>query len=674
MGTPSITPPAPPAKPVLGATPRIASIPSDASTLPSDRQLRTDLRALTVPGRTQILAAFDAFGDVDAYRVALQLALTAIGHPVDTRLTPAIARLSAEAYLLDVHLYEDLTDPPQGYIDRFDQLPLSSAPTMFIHFVVRRMIDFSSADMSDDMRRSQLERALEVFGFIQRELDAQYALYIGDHGLLSDYRQVLFEVVWKYYQQLFDAILGASTRSTAYKRAVQQLADLYFAIRDVVDLEYDPKNLPAVAAYHIEKMELRDMFAPDRSNAFGFSFFGKSAPPLSGSGPQLTFPEVVKKRKKQLDLLADIQPGVHPPGSAAFPDEPPMLHDNRAWQAWIRKMWDTHLRDDATYRAVDKLLAYIHRYFDAFTNHVPWDLDEGSSTANYLTRKIPRAFDGALVHDCLVYAIRWIFMLGKLFAPATIPSVLANSRISVIEMPVHVGVMIRVDLPLGKHLVIAINNQSYSMHEDIASADGDDKAVVKVVSDMYAGVDTPVVIHQIKSDITSLTALWREVAAIADHKLKLPYDSPDEPWLEYLELLKANATIQKELNGALDQTYVAVRKAAHPPDGRPSKSAVTKALSDYQGSLDEPFTKAATDADAQVPPIVQAIENDLANNERRIPKDKGAIVVTPDAAKYWPSEALTYGKQVTDAIKSVDVTDLDPDDAFPGDSFPSEAQ
>ena len=120
----------------------------------SDGEIVTSLRALRTPAANAIVKAFGAFGDAITFEQDLRAALIAIGNPVDQRLALAITRLSAEAYLLDIHLFNDQLDAPQGYIDRLDQLELTQS-ARFLHFAVRRLIELSSAQLSEEMQRGQ---------------------------------------------------------------------------------------------------------------------------------------------------------------------------------------------------------------------------------------------------------------------------------------------------------------------------------------------------------------------------------------------------------------------------------------------------------------------------------------------------------------------------------------
>jgi hypothetical protein len=674
MGTPpAITPikaPSPPGKPVPGATPRIAPLPSDASTAPKDSEMITDLHALKLPEAAAILAAYRAFGDTYLFEARLIEALAAVTHPIDSRLQIHIARLSAEAYVLDIHLDDNVNPPLLGFIDRLDLVEELIKQVPFLHFVARRLLELSSARMTADMQRMQMNKTIEFFNFVQDELDRDSRWYIDSDAVLVDYRTFLFEVMQKHYQLLLDGLF-ASARGTAYKRAITKLSD-HFKATTATDRTY--KTPPIAPMFHIERNAYRDYFNPDNATEFAFAFYSTHAPMIAGTGPEIVFHEVIKKRYEQLIRLMDVQPGPHSPGGAAFPDSP-KLHDNLSWQTWARKMWDSGALAKPTGDALEAICGHVSRYFHAFTVHVPYDLEEGSKTANYLTRTIPRAINGGLVHDCLVYASRWLFILSRLFKPVTMPRDLRDPRTTLIEMPAHAGLAMRVRLPLGEDALIAINNADFTLSRIVH--DDDDKtadvtAAQNVVAGMYAGLKTPIVIHVLGSDITDANDLGREIAKISDRKLKLPYDDPSEPHLMYLAFLTENAKIQKKLNDQLNEKYRPIRDADRQQDAGKRRTALRRALEDYRKAVGPVFEEAADAFEKNVTPIVTMINTDIDEKTARIPKEATKVAIPLD--KTWKEQGDDYDKALAQAIASLDPTQVDPDAVYRGDGFPTEVQ
>jgi hypothetical protein len=178
-------------------------------------------------------------------------------------------------------------------------------------------------------------------------------------------------------------------------------------------------------------------------------------------------------------------------------------------------------------------------------------------------------------------------------------------------MPEHAGVLIRVSVPHDSDVLVAINNQNFEVQKVNSNVHDDDVFQV-VVRGMYAGIQTPFVKHPLKSDVTDPNALWRELAAIADKKLQLPYNDVDAQ-LRYMHFNAEAAKIRNQLNDDLTDLYRPVREA---------------------------------DAAVKVGELTK-----------------------------WGDEATEYDQRVGDAQTSLSVDDLakvDPDYAYPGDAFPTE--
>jgi hypothetical protein len=504
----------------------------------------------------------------------------------------------------------------------------------------------------------------------------------------------LFDVIQTHYQALLDALFVSPRDTSGFSAAVKQLQDHFRAIMatDVTD-----KVSPAIALYRIERNVFRDYFRPTAATDFKFSFFSSKSSP-AGDGPKISFRAVVKKRREQLDFLDDLRAGPHPPAkaetvmpaadvgwrqqepAAAQPD-PPRLHDNASWQLWARKMWDTAEmskpvlgRPGVLTGKLDDICHFISSYFRAFTAHVPYDLAEGSGEANYLTRAYPRAITGGLVHDCNVYAVRWIFMLGRLFAPPTMPPEISKPRIFVIEMPAHVGVMIRFSVRISGEVVIAINNQDVAVTSILASV-SDSEAAEEVVKGMYPGLKTAIAIRELKANPTNATALWNEIAKLSDKKLKLPYDDPSEPFLDYLRFNAQNAAIANDLAEKLGERWRSMQQtldAAKAPDKR--RAAVKQELKAYRIAIGPLFEEKSKDFDAKTIPLAATIKSELDKHLDKVPKS--AIVV--EAGSLTPGWKFTQARYLAELtrietlrdISASDLATVDPDKFFPQDSFP----
>jgi hypothetical protein len=333
-------------------------------------------------------------------------------------------------------------------------------------------------------------------------------------------------------------------------------------------------------------------------------------------------------------------------------------------------MWYGNLRWLPTDKRIAETLKVVEQYFDAFTAHVPHDLNEGCAEQNYLTRSFPRAITGALVHDCAVYAVRWIHMMGGLIAAKSPPTGTKGSRIVLIEMPGHVGVMIRVRKLVGDDILVSLNNKHAKMH-DLDRAERDEVAAKMVVQDQYQGPKTPCVIRRITASPADATSLWREVCRIYERKLRLPYADPSEPHLRYLAYNAGIARIAQQLADIvgglwldLQQRLAAARNQNRtvPPD------RVQEEIKRYCRSVEKAVKAASDSFQKDVHPLINEINNDLRTNQHRLPK--GAVVAeTTSQLKPWEYAWLRYRPELEKAVKSRDLSGINPERFFPEDDF-----
>ncbi|HEY5922858.1 MAG TPA: hypothetical protein VIV11_14365 [Kofleriaceae bacterium] len=680
MAKPKIKPPIRPVMPVAPVTPQIAPLPASAQDVASDRELLEDLERLKRLGVThadRFLAAYKAFGDEFKFQDTLRALVDAFPHTIppseiDSRFYVHLARLAAEAYVFDI---DPEIDQEESYLHLFFTDSLShlnglSEHRRFIHFVARRLVVMSSASLDTTMQRIQLEKAAALFNFMRRELAAEYNLSGISNTQLEQYRLLLFKVIQKHYQLLADHLFKTA-RGAKYKQALKQLDEM-FEILDGTDRPLDPP--PHVAAFRLEKKTFRDYFDPKKASDFNFAFFTKGAPDLTDDGPEVLFHDVLVTRHAQRVFQHDVRPGLHRPGSHVFPD-PPRLHDNKSWQEWARKMWDSALRGKATQDALTELCGYLTRYFNVLSAHVPFDLEEGGKTPSYLTRRFPRAITGSVVHDCLVYAARGIFILGRLFAAATKPSSLSDPKIWMIEMPVHVGVMIRMNLTgsiAKKDALVVINNQSVTVIE-LDPADTLNDAAAEVVKGMYGGLKTTVLIHEITAKITDAKSLWKQVNKIASRPSVLPYKDPMQPELAYLLFSAESAKIAKDLKRQLGALFYPMsdRLAGVKPADR--TAAYEKELTSYSEAIDAAFNNAKHEFDHIAKSRADEIREDLDANLHRAPKGS-EVIDTKDALHDWEKERVTYKLAIQVAKRALDLHPIDPEVLLAHHGFPEAVQ
>jgi hypothetical protein len=704
VGIPPIVIPRLPARPL---PPFVASAPQDALTVPKDAKLLALLRAVSLPETPAVISAYQAFGNSVQFQTKLLDALVAINTPIDDRLRIHIARLGAEAFVLDIlaeafvldNLIDDTKIIELGFIDGPDSLRGGGGrgghPENFLHFAVRRLGEIAELTLAPDLRRQQMDKAIELFKFLQDELGRgnpfAIALEHSTESVLVEYRRLLVDVIETHYQALLDGLFVKPRDTSVFRAGLKHLAD-HAQATIVIDVTDEPP--PTIALYRIDRKVIRDYFTPAAASDFRFSFFSSKPSPIPRQEPEISFHDLLRKRFEQLALLDDLRAGHHAAANAGTlhpgivlrqqPDlppaqpAPPNLHDNTSWQAWARNMWVTVLMSKAAdvfqlagLRVLEDICGFISRYFYAFTVHVPYDLAEGSREANYLTRPYPRAITGCLAHDCLVYAIRWIYILGRLFASPSMPRELRNPRISLVEMPSHVGVMIRATLYIGGDVLIAANNQDVTV-TNIESNLSNGEAAEKVVEGMYPGVKTPIAIREIKANPINASALWNEIAKLSDKKLQLPYDGGAEPFLNYLIFNAEDAKIAKQLADELGKLWLAMKKkldAIKEPVVR--RDAIAKALAAYRVAIEDKFKDAIKAFDAKVKKKANEIKEDLDANNDRIPKEVPRVE-TANKLTGWQRAVIRYRKELDKAEKSLDLSNVNPSDFFPDDGFPTE--
>lgn len=661
-------PPAPPSRPVGPTTARIAAPPAGAAALPSDATLSKEIEALAkanVEAAAEIRDAYAELGNASTFRPLLERALRAIPVSFDKRLLMHVARLGAEAFVLDI-VFVVLDSVPLGYVDDLESLPTGHArqDTRFLQFVMRRLIELSSASLTPEMQEQQMARAIELFLFMRTKVEND-SLTASSEAELVELQVLLFEVIEKHYQLLLDGLF-ANARGSRYEGAVNEL-DRLLKITRAVNRRFKVPPVPPV--YRIDNMTFRDFFDPDKKSDLPFKFFStKSTPP--SKWPTLTISEIIDQRNKQAFRLRQLIPerkGMIVPA--------PRLHDNVSWQKWVVGTWLREQKID-TFERLTAICARIQQYMTAFTVHVPWDLEEGPKVKSYLARPIPRALTGCAVHDCNVYAVRWMFILGPLFWKKS-KLRLRNPQVHLVEMPSHVSVMMRAELPffrmsdgslpsVPQHVLLIItNNKCTVTHIDHDTLPED--AAQPVVEDMHSGYKTPARIFQITADLTNADALWKQFARRSGKDLNLPFKDTSEPFMDFLAIQAAQAEILKQVNRALAELYAPMQERIGAAPAATKAAVSARELAAYKAQLPTIFEDAATLFDANVKPLAPIIDDTVKRGE-----DAGKVRdhIYKDGLLFdWRVAGTRYIAEVNAAIASLDFERIDPDVVFPASDF-----
>lgn len=644
---------------------RVFDLPEAAGNVPNDRALLAELGKIKTNEARVLSRAFSSFGKPKQFEDKLLTALRAIPLPGEglKRYEVYLARLGAEAFILGISVTGDKRFHV-GFVDHPSRLHDSltaSYQKYFLHFAIGRLLAASSSASAPDAHRKALVCGTALFSAIQSELAREYRLIGIPETLLAAYRRLLVAVIWKHYQMQMDHLLE-KTRSSKLRLAdaLKELEDIFK--KASITLVHDEHA--TVPIFRTGSGEYRDYFTPSNRSDIGFTYFSRTARPGTDSVPDISFQTVVRRRLQQKNLLEDLQKKSHL-------QLPPKLHDSASWQVWIRRVWDSPLlqRDK-----LGDLLGLIHLYFEAFTVQVPHDLREGCSETNYLTRTFPRAITGSLIHDCAVYAIRWLHMLGRLFTPGLTPYGITNPRIFLVEMPGHVGAMIRAEiLPpfLHRHILVSINNKDAIIHKDNPQIN-DQVAAEIVVLDKYQGMMTPYYIRPIKAEPSDANSLWKEVCRIFEKKLRLPYSDTTEPHLRYLAYNAGIARVSREVTdtvGGLCLELLQRLAAARNSDGTVSSDRLRDEVQKYTRSVKVAVDAGTTKYKKDVEPLIEEIDSDLDANIHRIPKDISVVDSAQPKRQPWESAWLEYCPELEKAVKSRDISGINPEKFFLEDDF-----
>ena len=642
----------------------VYKLPEETTKIPSDRALLAALRAIRTNEARALVSGFLAFGKRREFEQRLLTALKEMRLPGEkpNKYEIYLARLGAEAFLLGVTVSGDkrfhigFVDHPSRLINALTQ----SYQQHFLHFAIRRLLAISLSAIEADTHRKVLLYATALFTKLQSELAKQHPLTGLSKPLMVAYRRLLVAILWKHYHLQMNLLFERVRRSKLrYTDALAELQDLLRQISITLVLDEDA-TLPT---FHTTSKEYRDYFTPSDRTDIGFTFFSRIPRPEVSQDPSVSFRTIIRRRRDQLSVLGELR-------KASDPHLPPNLHNGSSWQIWLRNLWDGKWRGLFAKERLIKVLDLLGKYFGAFTAHVPYDLKEGCSERNYLTRWFPRAVTGAIAHDCAIYAVRWIHMLGRIFASKSPAPGIKDPKIFLIEMPGHVGVMIRATM--GHDVVLSFNNKVVKMH-NVDRGENDEFAARLVVQDQYPEMRAPFIMTQIRSSPSDATALWKEVCRILSKKLQLPYSDSSEPHLPYLAYNAGVARIARlcadtvairwlELQQRLNKT--GKHNGAIPRDKRKEE------IKRYYGLVEASVKMASAKYKRDVHPLIDSINQDVQANRHRILQGNVRGITEPSGhLKPWETAWLSYRSQLEKAIASGDIALIHPETFFPDDDF-----
>jgi hypothetical protein len=643
--------------------------PTVPSRVLTDAQLKTQLSQIGTKAATAVAQAFAAF-DKPAFLERLNTALSIVGLPTETGFKPFaihLARLGAEAFVTGIggRLRPGYTDDPHD-LTAFVEISQQEA---FLFYALRRLLELALTPGGPSARHSdQMDRAITLFKIIQGELgiSSRGGYSVFSESMLVEQRSLLVQIIWLHYQALLEGafLKSGSLSLTAFERALTTLRD-QFQKAAVTGNANDIHS--SVPLYRIAGLKYRDYFHASAATDVGFRFFSAATSPRTDGGPVISFRTIVQQRLEQLNSLRGLLAQAKPSSGIAVPG-PPDLHDSLLWQKWIEGMWNatSTLPPDKRIAELVKILELVSGYFEAFTTHMPEALDVACSDS-YLTRSFPRAITGGLVHDCKVYASRWIFMMGRLLAPGSFPHGLNKPRIFLIDMPSHTGMMIRAEKTPGVDVVLAFNNSTFAPPQEVGTAEPDEIAARLVVNGMFHSPLTPFCIRPVMANPTNAAVLWSQVCKLLLASPVLPYSDSSEPHMRFVRFNSREGNIGREAGIAITAHFFEFLTKVDPD--RKGKVTIPhdrfeSALADYRKQVTNVVNAASEKFKKDVLPLQHEIQVDIDANKARLPKGC-CVLATTQLLRPWESGLINYRPVLDKAVRSMDLKALDPSTFFP---------
>ncbi|MGC4092999.1 MAG: hypothetical protein QM756_34955 [Polyangiaceae bacterium] len=387
-------------------------------------------------------------------------------------LQRVLARLGAQAFVLGVDVPE-ANRVQVGFVNHPSRLTDSPSPggrIDFLHYACERLRQRSFKASTVAEHERQLLCAVALFAWFQRELGRDYSLVALEKSQLLGYRRLCVALAHKHHQALLEHWLDQARRSRSL--AEQALAALQNALEQLVITQV-PDDEARLLTFNLDSKVFHDYFTPKPASDFPYTYFSVKAKASTQKPFETGFSALLRRRADQLAYLRDLL-------RASGSDAPPSLFRTEAWQSFLLTRWGSNWKALSVPERLRCALRFVERYFQLFTLHVPHNLRESCGDPSYLTRSFPRAVTGGRIHDCAVYAARWLHMLGALIEPKRPAADIQGPRIWLVEMPVHVGVMIRLNPTPKQEFLISINNAEATLH-DIDPTLKDELAAGKVM-------------------------------------------------------------------------------------------------------------------------------------------------------------------------------------------------
>ncbi len=194
-----------------------------------------------------------------------------------------------------------------------------------------------------------------------------------------------------------------------------------------------------------------------------------------------------------------------------------------------------------------------------------------------------------------------------------------------------------------------------------------------VVNDQYHGMRTPFVARRITASPSDATSFWKDLCRFYDRKLLLPYSDPSEPHLRYLAYNAGVARIAREVADTVGGLWLELQQrlaAARTQNRTVPPNLVQEEIKRYYRSVEKAVKAASDNYQRDVNSLIGEINNDIRANQHRLPKGKGTGVAEASPVRLpWVFPWLEYRPELEKAVKSRDISGIDPERFFPDDDF-----
>jgi hypothetical protein len=118
------------------------------------------------------------------------------------------------------------------------------------------------------------------------------------------------------------------------------------------------------------------------------------------------------------------------------------------------------------------------------------------------------------------------------------------------------------------------------------------------------------------------------------------------------------------------QPHASVRRL----DPKRDRPKLAREIGRYKTDANQAFRDAAKDFTDRVQPVADGINKDIDDQQQagKLPKD--AVIKQRGLLPNWALDGKLYLAQVDAALKTGDLSSIDPDNAFPADGFPTDVQ